>query len=161
MPSFFSLFVRILEIHVREGDQVGLYKRLETMNMCKESETAAWRTSKTRTVYSWGTLDSSANDGPDGSTRLYATSPKLVPNIAKDIDQWPETMPPGVQPTMQELADAICALANGTAVGPDGVSVELFKVALNGDPVRRRRLLDIAIGIWRGLGGGGGGGGSS
>ena len=35
---------------------------------------------------------------------------------------------------MQELAGAICLLANGKAVGPDGVSVELFKITLKGIP---------------------------
>ena len=58
-------------------------------------------------------------------------------------------MPLGVQPTMQELADAICSLANGKAVGPDGVSVELFKITLNGDTALRRRLLDIVVRIQR------------
>ena len=51
---------------------------------------------------------------------------------------------------MQELTDAIRSLANGKAVGPDGVSVELFKITLNGDPALRRRLLDIIVRIWRG-----------
>ena len=44
---------------------------------------------------------------------------------------------------MQELTDAIRSLANGKAVGPGGVPVELFKIALNGDSVLRQRLLDI------------------
>ena len=39
---------------------------------------------------------------------------------------------------------------NGKAVGPDGVSVELSKITLNGDPAVRRRLLDIVVRIWRG-----------
>ena len=51
---------------------------------------------------------------------------------------------------MQELTDATRSLANGKAVGPDGVSVELFKIIFNGDPALRRRLLDVAVGIWRG-----------
>ena len=51
---------------------------------------------------------------------------------------------------MQELTNANRLLANGKAVGPDGVSVELFKITLNGDPVLRRRLLDIVVRIWRG-----------
>ena len=51
---------------------------------------------------------------------------------------------------MQELTDAIRSLANEKAVGPDGVSVELFKNILNGDPALRRRLLDIVARIWRG-----------
>ena len=57
----------------------------------------------------------------------------------------------GVQPTMQELTDAIRSLANGKkAVGPDRVTVELFKITLNGDPALRRNLLDIVVRIGRG-----------
>ena len=51
---------------------------------------------------------------------------------------------------MQELTDDIRSLVNGEAVGPDGVSVGLFKIALNSDPALRRRLPDIVIRIWRG-----------
>ena len=40
---------------------------------------------------------------------------------------------------MQELTDAIHSLANGEAVGQDGVSVDLFKIALNGDHAARYR----------------------
>ena len=83
-------------------------------------------------------------------TLLNAKSPSLDPNIAGGLDQWPENMPLGVQPTMQKLTDAIRSLANGKAAGPEGVSVELFKITLNGDPVLRRRLLDIVVRIWRG-----------
>ena len=54
---------------------------------------------------------------------------------------------------MQELTDAICSLADGKPVGPDGVSVELFEITLNGDPGLLRRLLDIVFRIW-GKGGG-------
>ena len=51
---------------------------------------------------------------------------------------------------MQELTGAIRSLANGKAVGPDAVSIELFKTTLNGDPALRRRLLDIVVRIWSG-----------
>ena len=51
---------------------------------------------------------------------------------------------------MRELADAIRSLANGKAVGPDGVSIELLKIILNGDPALCRRLLDIVVRIRRG-----------
>ena len=51
---------------------------------------------------------------------------------------------------MQELTDAIRSLANGKAVGPNEVSVGLFKITLNGDPALRRGLLDIVVRIWRG-----------
>ena len=59
-------------------------------------------------------------------------------------------MPLGVQPTMMELTNAIRSLANGKAVGPDAVSVELFNITLNGDPALRRRLLDSVVRIWKG-----------
>ena len=52
---------------------------------------------------------------------------------------------------MQELTGAIHSLANEKkAVGPDGVSIELFKITLNGDPALRRRLLDTVVRIWKG-----------
>ena len=51
---------------------------------------------------------------------------------------------------MQELTDAIRSLANGKAVGPDGVSVELSKITLKSDPALRRRLLDIVVRTWGG-----------
>ena len=72
------------------------------------------------------------------------------PRIAEGLDQWPENMPRGVQPTMQELTGAIRSLVNRNAVGPDGVTVELFKITLNGDPALRQRLLDIVVCIWKG-----------
>ena len=59
-------------------------------------------------------------------------------------------MPLEVQPTMQELTDAIRSLANRKVVGPDGVSVELFKITLNDDPALRRKLVDIVVRIWSG-----------
>ena len=52
----------------------------------------------------------------------------------------------GVQPTIQDLTDAIHSFANGKkTVGPDVVSVKLFKITLNDDPALRRRLLDIVV----------------
>ena len=48
---------------------------------------------------------------------------------------------------MQGLVDAIRSLGNGNAVGPDGIPVELFKVALNGDLTLWQRVLDIVTGI--------------
>ena len=81
-------------------------------------------------------------------TLLKAKSPKLGPNIAEGLHQWPENVPLGASPRCK-LTGATRSLANGKAVGPDGVSVELFKITLNGDPALRRRLLDIVVCIWR------------
>ena len=54
---------------------------------------------------------------------------------------------------MQELTDAIRLLAGGNDFGPDGASVELFKITLKSDPALRWRLLDVVVCIWRGGGG--------
>ena len=83
-------------------------------------------------------------------TLLNAKLPKLDPNIAEDLDGWPENMPLGVQPMMQELTRAIRSLAKGTAVGPNGSLVELFKITLSGDFTLQRRLLDIVVCIQEG-----------
>ena len=83
-------------------------------------------------------------------TLLNNKSPNLDPNIDEALDQWPVNTPLGVRPTMQELIDVIRSLANGKAVGPDGIPLELFKIALNGDPALQQRLLNIVTGIWRG-----------
>ena len=55
---------------------------------------------------------------------LNAKSPKLDENIAEGVSK---NMPLRNQPTMQEMADAIFSLVNRTAIGPDVVSIELFK----------------------------------
>ena len=51
---------------------------------------------------------------------------------------------------MHELIDVIRSLENRKAVGPDGIPVELFKIALNGDPALQQTLLNIVTGIWKG-----------
>ena len=146
---FFWDFVRKLETRNREGDQAGFYKHVETMNLeGKRDRSSAYvkdengvllrdvELMRERCVRWFHTL-------------LNAKSPRLGPNIAEGLDQWPENLPLGVQPTMQELTDAIRSLTNGKTIEPDGVSVKLFKITLNGDPALRRRLLDIVVRIWR------------
>ena len=143
-------FVRKLETRTREGGRTGFYKHLKMMNLeGKRDRSSAYvkdengillrdvELIRERWIRWFHTL-------------LNAKSPRFDPNIAKGLDQWPENMPLEVQPTMQELTDAIRSFANGKVVGPDGVSVEVFKVTLNGDLALRRRLLDIVVRIWRG-----------
>ena len=148
--SFFWNFVRKLETRTREGDQTGFCKDLKTMNLeGKRDRSSAYVKDKN------GVLMRDVELIRERWVRwfhtfLNAKSPKLDPNIAEGRDQWPENMPLGVQPTMQELTDAIRSLANGKAVGPDEVTVELSKITLNSDPVLRRRLLGVVVRIWRG-----------
>ena len=148
--SLFWDFVRKFETRTREGDQAGFCKHLRTMNLeGKRDRSSAYVQDEN------GVLLRDVELIRERWVRwfhtiLNAKSPRLDPNIAEGLDQWPENMPLGVQPTMQELTEAIRSLANGKTVGPDGVSVELFKITLNGDPALHRRLLDIVVRIWRG-----------
>ena len=109
-----------LEARTLEGDQAGFYKHRKTMNLegkrdcssayVKDENGVLLRDVElVRERWAWWF-----------HTLLNAKPPRLDPNIAEDLDQWPENMPLGVQPTMQELIDAICSLANGKAVRPDG-----------------------------------------
>ena len=150
MLSFFGDFVRKLEAPIREGDQAGFYKHVKTISEeGKRDRSLAYVNDdngvllrdveliRERWVWWFHTL-------------LNVMSPRFDPNIAEGLNQWPENMPVGVQPPLQELMDGIRSLVNGNTFGPDGVSVELFKITLNGDPALRWRLLDIVVRIWRG-----------
>ena len=148
--SLFCHFVRKLKTRTREGDQAGFYKHLKTMNLeGKRDRSSAYVKDEN------GVLLRDVELIRERWVRRFHTLPnaksaRLDPSIAEGLDQWPENMPLGVQPTIQELTDAIRSLANGKAVGPDGVTVELFKITLNGDPTLRGRLLYIVVRIWRG-----------
>ena len=152
--SFFWGYIRKLETCTREVDQVRFYMRLKTMNLeGKRDRSSAYAKDEN------GILLRDVELMRERWVRWFHTlldakSPSLDPNIAEGLDQWPENMPLEVQSTMQKLTDAIRSLANGKAVAPDGVSIELFKITLNGDPALRRRLCrrlqDIVVRIWRG-----------
>ena len=147
--SFFWDFVRKLETHTREGDQAGFYKHLKTMNLEEKRDRSSAYVKDENGVLLRDVELIRERWVRWFHTLLNAKSPRLDPNIAEGLGQWPENIPLGVQPTMQELTDANCSLANGKSVGPDEVSVELFKITLKG-PALRRRLLDIVVRIWRG-----------
>ena len=150
--SFFSDFVRKLETRAREGDQAGFYKHLKTMNLEGKRDCSSAYVKDEDGLLLRGVELIRERWVRWFHTLLNAKSPKLDPNIAESLHQWPENIPLRVQPTMQELTGAIRSLVNGKAVGPDRVFVELFKVTLNGDPALRRRLLDIAVCIEGGRG---------
>ena len=135
--SCFWDFVRKLKTRAREGDQAGFYKHLETLNLEGKRDLSSAHVKDENSVllrdvelirerwFRWF------------HTLLNAKSSRIDPNIVEGLHQWPENMLLGVQPTMQELTDATRSFANEKSVGPDGVSVELFKIILNSDPALR------------------------
>ena len=99
-------FVRKLETRTREDDQAGFEEHLKTLNLeGKRDRSSAYfkdengvllrdvELIRERWVLWFHTL-------------LNAESSRLDPNIAEGLDQWPENMPLGVQPMMQELTSA-------------------------------------------------------
>ena len=142
--SVFCAFVRKLETPVREGNQTGLYKHLQMINL-EGKQYLSWAYIEDED----GILLTDVDLIREGWLRwfhtfLNAKSPTLDLNIANGLDQWSEKIPLGVQPTMQELIDAIRLLTNRKAVRPDEVFVELIKIMFSGDPAtetaRYRRL---------------------
>ena len=111
--SFFWDFVRKLKTCIREGGQAGFHKHLKTMNLeGKRDRSSAYVKDENgvllkdvELIREWWIRSF--------HTLLNAKSPRLDPNNAEGLDQWPVNMPLGVQPTMQELTDAIRSLANG------------------------------------------------
>ena len=148
--SFFWDFVRKLETRTRAGDQAGFYKHLKAINLEGKRNRSSAYVKDENGVLLRGVELIRERWVRWFHTLLNAKSPRLDPNIAEGLGRWPKNMPPGVQPTMQELTDAIRSLANGKAVGPDGVSVELFRITLKGDAALRRRLLDIVVRVFEG-----------
>ena len=150
MLSFIWDFVCKHEIRTRKGDQAGFYKHIRTTSLERKRDRSSAYVKDENGVLLRDVELIRERWVRWFHTLLNAKSPRLDPNIAEGLSQRPENMPLGVQPTMQELTDAIRSLVNGKAVGPDGVSVELFKITLNGDPTVRRRLHDSVGRIWRG-----------
>ena len=59
---------------------------------------------------------------------LNTKSPTLDPSIVDELKQWPPCRPQDDVPSRYEVEEAIRALANRKAVGPDGFPAELLKV---------------------------------
>ena len=113
--SFFWDFVGKLETRTREGDQADFYKHLKKMNLKgKRDRSSAYVKDEN------GVLLRDVGLIRERWVRWFHTlinakSPRLDPNIAEALDQWSENMSLRLQPTMQELTDAIRSLANGKA----------------------------------------------
>ena len=81
-------------------------------------------------------------------TLLNAKSDKLRFDIIEGLPQWPITHAPGAKPTENELIGALRSMANGKAVGPDELPVELLKLGLNYDPTVLREFYRIIKLVW-------------
>ena len=84
---------------------------------------------------------------------LDTKSPTLDPSIVDEPKQWPPCMPLDDVPSRYEAEEAIRALANRKAVGPNGLPAELLKVlADEGEFDTLGKFHDIIVAVWRGGG---------
>ena len=81
---------------------------------------------------------------------LNTKSPTIDPSIVDELKQWPPCRPLDNVPSRYEVEEAIRALANRKAVGPDGLPAELLKVlADEGEMNTRGKFHDIIVAVWR------------
>ena len=71
---------------------------------------------------------------------LNAKSDMLDPNIPKRLPQRSVASALGIEPTEEEIATAMKAMANAKAEGPDGLPAELLKLGRQQD---RTILLEL------------------
>ena len=84
---------------------------------------------------------------------LNTKSPTLDPSIVDELTQWPPCRPLVDVPSRYEVVEAIRALANRNAVGPDGLAAELSKVlADEGKFNILGKFHDVIVAVWRGGG---------
>ena len=103
--SFVWDFVRKFETRTREDDRASFYKHLKTMNLeGKRDRSSAYVKDENGVLLR--DVELIGERWVRGfHTLLNAKSPRLDPNIAEGLDQWPENTPLRVQPTMQELTE--------------------------------------------------------
>ena len=84
---------------------------------------------------------------------LSTKSPTLDPSIVDELKQWPPCRPQDDVPSSYEVEEAIRALANRKAVGPDGLPAGLLQVlADEGELSTLGKFRDIVVAVWRGGG---------
>ena len=79
--------------------------------------------------------------------------PTLDSSIVDELQQWPPCRPLDDVPSRYEVEEAIRALANRKAVGPDGPPFELLKVLADDRELNTLgNVHDTIVAVWRGGG---------
>ena len=73
----------------------------------------------------------------------------LDPDIPKRLPHQPVASALGIEPTEEEIATAMKAMANEKAVGPDGLPAELLKLGLQQDWTILLEFHRLTTLIWR------------
>ena len=137
---FFECHVVELEEQLRMGDQHGFFQNIKSVQLeetnkiesqCVRDKEGRLLRDKGRTRERWVRFFCSL---------LSAKSDMLDPDIPKRLPQHPVASALGIEPTEEEIATAMKAMADAKAVGPDGLPAELLKLGLQQD---RTILLEL------------------
>ena len=130
-PTIFDRGVKLqLEKQLRMGDQHGFFQNIKSVQLeetnkvesqCVRDEGRRLLGDKGRIRERWVRLFRSL---------LNDKSDMLDPDIPKRLPQQLVASALGIEPTAEEIATAMKAMANDKAVGPDGLPAELLKLGL-------------------------------
>ena len=146
---FFERYVVELEKQLRMGNQhrffqnikpVQLEETKEVKSQCVRDEGGRLLRDKGRIHERWVRFF---------RLLLNSKSDMLDPDIPKRLSQQPVASALGIEPTEEEIATAIKAMANEKAVGPDGLPVELLKLRLQQDRTILLKFHRLTTLIWR------------
>ena len=127
---FFERHVVELEKQLRMGDQHGFFQNIKSVHLeetkkveskCVRDEEGRLLRDKGRVRERWVRFFRSL---------LNSKSDMLDAGIPKRLPQHHVASALGIEPTEEEIATAMKAMANAKAVGPDGLPAELLKLGL-------------------------------
>ena len=146
---FFEHNVVELEKQLRVGDQHGFFQNIKSVQLkeTKKVESQCVRDEEGRLLRDKGCV--SERWVRFFRTLLNAKSNKIDPDIPKRLPQHPVASALRIEPTEEEIATAMKAMANAKAVGPDGLSAELLKLKLQQDRTTLLELHRLTTLIWR------------
>ena len=146
---FFERHVVELEKQLRMGDQHGFFQNIKSMQL---EETKKVKSQRVRDE--GGRLLRDKGRIRERWVRFFRSllntkSDMLDPDIPKKLPQQPVASALGIEPTEEEIATAMKAMANEKAVGADGLPTKLLKLGLQQDRTILLELDRLTTLIWR------------
>ena len=146
---FFERHVVELDKQLRMGDQHRFFQNIKSVQLeeTKKVESQCVRDEEERLLRNKGLMR-------ERWVRFFrsllnAKSDMLDPDMPKRLPLYPVASALGIEPTGEENAIAMKAMANAKAVGPDGLPAELLKLELQQDRTILLEFHRLTTLIWR------------
>ena len=146
---FFERHVVELEKQLRVGDEHGFFQNIKSVQLeeTKKAESQCIRDEEARLLQDKGRIRE--RWVCFFRSLLNAKSEMVNPDILKRLPQQAVASTLEIEPTEEEIASAMKAMANAKAVGRDGLPVELLKLGLQQDRTILLELHRLTTLIWR------------